>query len=123
MNINYQTLIQKNEILEELNNGKYIDLQYSVYRKQLTYDEIIDILDLKNTPTKRTEFFLLNPGFYEVSDLNNSLHYILPDKLKASVTIDDVRLKSRIKINQTSIFTEKSIFMLYWGLLDHIGIF
>ena len=50
-----------------------------------------------------------------MSDLNNSLHYFLPDNLKASVTIDDVRLKSRIKINQTSIFTEKS-FLYYTGV-------
>ena len=38
---------------------------------QLTYDEIIDVLDLKNIPTKRTRYFL-NPGIYEVVDLNNS---------------------------------------------------
>ena len=38
---------QKNEILEELRNVKYNDLKDLVYRKQLTYDENIDILDLK----------------------------------------------------------------------------
>ena len=30
--------------------------------------------------------------------------------MKVSVTIDDVRLKSNLKINQTLLFTEKSFF-------------
>ena len=48
MNIKYQTLIlKKNEILDELRNVKYNDLEDLVYRMHLTYDEIIDILDLK----------------------------------------------------------------------------
>ena len=38
---------QKNEILEELRNVKYNDLKVLVYRMELTYDEIIDVLDLK----------------------------------------------------------------------------
>ena len=32
----------KNEKLEDLTNEKYNDLEYMVYRMQLTYDEIID---------------------------------------------------------------------------------
>ena len=42
----------KNEILEELKNANYNDIEDLVYRMQLTYDEIIDILDLKYIPTK-----------------------------------------------------------------------
>ena len=38
---------RKNEILEELKNVKNNDLEDLVYRMQLTYDEIIDVLDLK----------------------------------------------------------------------------
>ena len=77
---------------------------------QLTYDEIIDVLDLKYIPAKRTGY-TLNPGFYEVIDLNNTLNYILPANVKVTVTIDDIRLKSNFKINQTLIFTEKSFFL------------
>ena len=76
---------------------------------QLTYNEIIDVLDLKYIPTKRTGYSL-NPGIYEVIDLNNTLNYILPDNVKVSITIDDIRLKSNLKINQKLIFTEKSFF-------------
>ena len=54
---------QKNEILEELRNVKYNDLEDLVYRMPLTYDEIMDILDLKYIPTKRTGYSL-NPGIY-----------------------------------------------------------
>ena len=36
----------RDEILKELKNAKYIDLEDLVYRFQLTYNEIIDILDL-----------------------------------------------------------------------------
>ena len=105
---------QKNVILEELKNAKYKDLEDLVYRMRLSYDEIMDILDLKYIPTKRTGYSL-NPGIYEVSDLNNTLKYMLPDNVKVSVTIDDIRLKSNLKTNQTLIFTEKSFFYTILG--------
>ena len=76
---------------------------------QLNFDDFIDILELKYIPTKRTGYSL-NLGIYEVVYLNNTLIYILPDNVKASVTIDDVRIKCNLKINQTLLFTEKSFF-------------
>ena len=45
---------QKYEILQELKKVEYKDLIDLVYRMQLTYDEIIDVLDLKYISTKRT---------------------------------------------------------------------
>ena len=62
---------QKYEILEELKNAKYNDLGDLVYRMQLTYDKIIDVLDLKYISTKRIGCSL-NPGIFEVLDLNNT---------------------------------------------------
>ena len=59
---------------------------------QLTYDEIIDILDLKYIPTKRTGFSL-NPNIYNVVDINNILENILPDNVKINVTIDEKSTK------------------------------
>ena len=81
---------------------------------RLSYDEIMDILDLKYIPTKRTGSSL-NPGFYEIVDLNYTLKHIFPDNVKVNVTIDDIRLKSNLKINQTLIFTEKSFFYTILG--------
>ena len=105
---------QKNEILEELKIIKYNDLEDLVHRMQLTYNEFIDILDLKYIPTKRTGYSL-NPGIFEVVDLNNTLKYILPDNVKVTITIDDIILKSNLKTNQTLIFTEKSFFCTILG--------
>ena len=119
----------KNDILEESRNVKYNDHEDLVYRMQLTYDETVDILDLKYISTKRIGYSL-NPGFYEVDVLNNTLKHILPDNVKVIVTIDDIRLKSNIKINQTLIFTEKSFLYTFLGFprshsypLDDIEIF
>ena len=81
---------------------------------QLTFNEIIDILDLEYIPAKRTGY-TLNPGIYEVIDLNNTLKYFLPDNVKVTITIDDIRLKSNLKINQTLIFTKKSFFYTTLG--------
>ena len=101
---------QKNEIIEELKNAEYNDLEDLVYRMRLSYDDIMDILDLKYIPTKRTGYSL-NPGMYEVVDINNTLKHILPDNVKVNITIDDIRLKSILKTNQTLIFTERSFFL------------
>ena len=72
---------QKNEIKEEVRSVKYNDLEDLVYRMQLTHEEIMDFLDLKYIPTKRTGNSL-NPDTYEVVDLNNTSKHILPDNVK-----------------------------------------
>ena len=69
---------------------------------------------MKYKPTKRTGY-TLNPGIYEVADLNITLKLILPDNVKVSVTIDYVRLKSNLKNNQTLKFTNKSFFYTIFG--------
>ena len=95
-------------------HDEYRHLEDMVYRLQLSYDEIIDILDLKYIPTKRTGYSLY-PGIYEVEDLNNTLKHILPDNVKVNITIDDIRLKSNLRINQTLLFTKKSLFYTILG--------
>ena len=73
MNINYQTLIlKKNEILEELKNAKYNDLGDLVYRMLLTYDEIIDMLDVSYFLSKRTGNSS-NLGEKKKTDINRML--------------------------------------------------
>ena len=44
---------QKYEIIEELKNAKYNDLEDLVYRMRLSYDEIMNILDLNYIPRKK----------------------------------------------------------------------
>ena len=105
---------QKYEILEELKKVGYNDLKDLVYRMRLSYDEIMDILDLKYIPTKRTGYSL-NPGIYEIVDLNNTLKHILPDNVEVNITIDNIKLKSNLNTNQTLIFTERSFFYTILG--------
>ena len=104
----------KDEILEDLKNAKYNDLEDMVYRFRLTYDEIIDILDLKYIPTKRIGYSI-EPNIYNVVDLNKILKNILPDNVKIDITIDERKYKSDLKINQTLIFTNKSFFYTILG--------
>ena len=104
----------KDETLEELKNVKYNDLEDLVYIFTLTYDEIMDILDLKYIPTKRTGYSI-EPNIYNVVDLNNTLKNILPDNVKINITIDEKKYKSNLKINQTLIFTNKSFFYTILG--------
>ena len=111
---------QKYEIIEELKKIGYNDLKDLVYRMRLSYNEIMNILDLKYIPTKKTGYSL-DPGIYEVVDLNNTLKYILPDNVRANITIDDIRLKSNLKINQTLIFTEKSFFYTILGFTQSMS--
>ena len=87
---------QKHEILEEIKNAKYNDLEDLVYRMQLTYNEIIDILDLKYIPTKRTGYSI-EPNIYNVVDLNKTLKNILPDNVKINITIDERKYKTDLK--------------------------
>ena len=105
---------QKHKIIEELKNAKYNDLEDLVYRMQLTYNEIINILDLEYTPTKRIGFSI-EPNIYNVVDLNKTLKNILPDNVKINVTIDERKYKTDLKINQTLIFTDKSFFYSILG--------
>ena len=68
---------QKNEILEELRNVKYNDFRDLVHRMRLSYDEIIDKINLKYNPTKRIGFSL-KPNIYQISDINNALKIFYP---------------------------------------------
>ena len=107
-------ILKKNEIFEELKKAKYNDLDDLVFRFQLTYDEIIDLLDLKYNATKRTGYSL-NPGIYEITDIYETLEHILPDNVKVSITIDDIRIKSILNFNKTLIFTKKFSFYRILG--------
>ena len=71
----------KNEILEEIKNAKYNDLEDMVYGFHLTYEEIIDILDLRYIPTKRIGYSI-PPGMYGIVNNNFMLKHSLPNGVK-----------------------------------------
>ena len=78
----------KDEILGDLKNAKFNDLEDMVYRFKLTYDESMDFLDLKYIPTKRMGYSI-EPNIYNVVDLNKTLKNILPNNVKIDNTIDE----------------------------------
>ena len=72
---------------------------------EITYDEIMDVIDIKYFPSKRTGY-TLPPGIYEIGDINKTLDFLLPDFVKVCTTIDDIRLGCNLKINQTLSLTK-----------------
>ena len=105
---------RKHEIIEGLKNDEYGDLEDLVYRMQLTYDEIIDILHLKYIPTKRIGYSI-EPNIYNVDDLNKTIKKILPNNVKIDINIDERKYKTDLKINQLLIFTNKNFFYTILG--------
>ena len=82
-----------------------------VYRYQLTYNEIIDVLNLKYIATTTIGYTLV-PGMYEIIDIDFMLKSLLPKEVKVNITVDDVRLKSKLTTNKTIRVTIK-IFSFY----------
>ena len=99
----------KSEILAELKRVKYKDLEDMVYGLQLIYDEIVNILEVKNIAGS-TIGCTLPPCIYEITDINLMLKSLFPYKVKVNITIDDVRLKSNLTTNKTIRFTKKIFF-------------
>ena len=58
---------------------------------QLTYDEFIDILDLKYISTKRIGYSI-KPNIYQMSDINNTLKNILPNNVEINITIVEKKI-------------------------------
>ena len=111
----------KSQVLAELKRVKY-DLEDMVYRMDLTYDEIIDVLDIKYTSATSIGY-TLPPGKYEINDLNKTLEYFSPDNVKVDITIDYIRLKSTLTINNTIRFTKNSFFYTILGFTQsHSGV-
>ena len=84
---------------------------------QLTYAEIIDLLELKDVPWKRTGF-PLKPGVQEVANLNEILNYILTHNVKVTITVDENRLKFNLNIIKTLIFAKRSFFYTILGFFQ-----
>ena len=70
-----------------------------------------------NFPSERTGY-TLPPGRYETSEINKTLEFLLPHIVEVSVTIDDIRLRSILYFNQTSIFSKKPFFYTILGFIQ-----
>ena len=101
--------IQKNEIIEDLKNISYSDLQDMVFRLALSHTEISNIFDMKYIDASPTGY-TLKPGVYKVSDINSIIKSLVPNDVKVNFTNDDIRLRSNSTNNKTIKFTIKSFF-------------
>ena len=82
-----------------------------VYRMELTYDEIVDILNV-NFIAGSANGYTLTLGIYEISDINLLIKFLLLDEVKVKKKVDDIRLRSDLTTNKTVRFTKK-VFFLY----------
>ena len=67
---------RRDSIIEKLKRVKYRDLRDMVYILQLTYNEVVDILDV-NYIAGSTKGYNLASGMYEITD-NNLMLKSLP---------------------------------------------
>ena len=63
-----------------------------VYRLELTYDETVDILDVKCT-SGSTIRYTIPPERYEIGNIKLMLKSLLPDDVEVVIAIDDIRLR------------------------------
>ena len=80
-----------------------------VYRTAFFNGENVNVLDIRNIAGS-TNGYTLPPEKYGTSDFHLVLKSLLPNEMKASITIDVIRLKSRLTNNTTMKFAKKSFF-------------
>ena len=101
----------KCEKLAGLKRVKYKDSQDMVSRTQLTFNEIVEVLDVKYIAGS-TKGYTFPPSIYEVSDIKLMLESSVPKEVKVSITSDDIRLKSNLTTKKKTIrFTNRSFFL------------
>ena len=84
---------------------------------ELTYDEVMHLLDTKYTSATSIGY-TLPPGIYEISYITLMLKSLLRDDVKVNVTIDDFRLRLSLTTNKTMRFFKKSFFYTIFGSIQ-----
>ena len=102
----------KGEVLLELKRVKNKDVEFMVNRMELTYDEIVDTMDVKSNAGS-TMGYTLPPGINIITDLSLMLKSLLPNEEKLKITIDDVRLISNLTTNKTIRYPKKCFFLYH----------
>ena len=88
-----------------------------VYRMQLTYDEIVDILNV-NFIAGSANGYTLTLGIYEISDINLMIKFLLNDEVKVKTNTDDIGLRSDLTTKKTVRFTQKFFFYTILGFIQ-----
>ena len=69
------------------------DIDDMFHRMELTYNEIVDTLDVKYN-VGLTIGYTLPPGINEIGNFDLMLESVLANKVKINITDDDFRLRS-----------------------------
>ena len=85
-----------------------------VSRMELTYSEIENILFMKYSDSSTTGN-TLEPGIFEVSEINIMLKSVRSHEVNLIIKIDDIRLRSNLTTKKTYRFTKKSFFYTRLG--------
>ena len=92
-----------------------------VYRKEITYDDVLDVLDVKYFAGSIFSN-ASKPGIYQSSDIILMLKSLLPADAKANFKFDGIRLRWNITTNKAIKFPEKSFFFTLLGFIqNHSG--
>ena len=82
-----------------------------VKRMKITYDEIVDELDIKYI-ARSIIGYTLPPGNYGFSYLNLMLKFSFSERVKVNKKIVYIRIRSNLTTNKTIKFTKKSVFSI-----------
>ena len=111
----------KDYIIKELKSVENDDLEVLVFRTQLTYSEVENILDMKYVDTSATGY-ILEPGINETGHNILMVKSFFPQIVKVNITNDDNRLKPNLSIKEIKKFTKKIIFYTVLGFTQsHSG--
>ena len=102
------------EVFAKLGKVKYHGFDDMVYGMELTYDENMDVSDIKHTSATSIGYTLQEKKW----DISSQLvaKYLLPDDVKVEITIDDIRLGSNLTTNKTITSTKKSFLYPVLGI-------
>ena len=80
-----------------------------VFGRDLTYTEIENIHEMKYIDASSVAY-TLSPDINSISDIKLSLKSLFPDEVTVNVTIDVIRLKSKLTTNNPISFTKKTFY-------------
>ena len=103
----------KSEILGRIKSGNYKNIIDIVFRVEITFDEIIDVLDTKYFNASSTGY-TLPPGKYKFIDPKSMFNTLLPVDIKVDITIDDTRQRSNLNTEKKQKIPLKNLFSIQY---------
>ena len=97
-------------LLAEMKRVKYEDIEDMVKSLELTYEEIVDMLDIKYI-NGTIIGYVLPSGIYQITDTESMINSLPADDVKVNITVDDIRIRTNLTTNKTKVLL-KSFFYI-----------